>query len=639
MSFEIPLSKFLSEVRSFYQSKDELRDSVKNWAKANGFFISSKSDQSKIIFYCIRGRNRDSINPTRTIKCNCPFKITGRKVADGQWKPSLTNPFHNHEPIEPLSVSSGRRLSEDQKNEVLQLHSSLVAPRQILAHINQPVVARDIYNIIASGKRKQLNGRTATHCLLDELQEMNCFSALSEDNGVITRLFFSFNSQIQMFRNFNNVVMADCTYKTNRYKMPLLHFIGLSNVGKSFSICFCSLKSEVKDDYVWALNAFVSCFGIRPKVFVTDQEDALINAAEEVFSSVPLLLCIWHLNKNFLKNCKPLFQTDEYEAFSACWNKLIYCQTPEQFETGYQHFKDSYAEFPRATSYIHNNLYPLKEKFVSAWTNQFQHFGSTSTSRAEGLHAQIKKYISSSREDLLGVCKAIKLAVDTQVNEIKTMTEQQKVTNYFRYDALFSRIKNKVSVHALDILLKQLSLDRPLKPCTGSFSQVYGMPCAHIIDEKLMAQEKLELGDICEQWRLFPLTENSINDEFSAQINRLQNLVNSGGTNVARSIANKLESIADNSVIEDPSICLSGRGRPVGSKNSTCRDPSGFEYVEGTTGLNRCGKCGLLGHNSRSCTSDTDLRLSQGAEGSSRRCGCCGLVGSGHNARTCPSRR
>jgi hypothetical protein len=119
MSFEIPLSKFLSEVRSFYQSKDELRDSVKNWAKANGFFISSKSDQSKIIFYCIRGRNRDSINPTRTIKCNCPFKITGRKVADGQWKPSLTNPFHNHEPIEPLSVSSGRRLSEDQKNEVL----------------------------------------------------------------------------------------------------------------------------------------------------------------------------------------------------------------------------------------------------------------------------------------------------------------------------------------------------------------------------------------------------------------------------------------------------------------------------------------------------------------------------------------
>jgi hypothetical protein len=93
MSFDIPLSKFHLELSTVYPSKDELRDSIKKWAEDNGFFVSSTSDKHKIIIYCIRGgKYRDRGNPTRTIKCNCPFKITGRKLADSLWKPTLTNP-------------------------------------------------------------------------------------------------------------------------------------------------------------------------------------------------------------------------------------------------------------------------------------------------------------------------------------------------------------------------------------------------------------------------------------------------------------------------------------------------------------------------------------------------------------------
>jgi hypothetical protein len=57
--------------------------------------------------------------------------------------------------------------------------------------------------------------------------------------------------------------------------MPLLHFVGLTNVGKSYSIAFCFLKSELTESYVWALKAFLSCFQIHPQILVTDSELAL----------------------------------------------------------------------------------------------------------------------------------------------------------------------------------------------------------------------------------------------------------------------------------------------------------------------------------------------------------------------------
>jgi hypothetical protein len=227
--------------------------------------------------------------------------------------------------------------------------------------------------------------------------------------------------------------------------MPLLHFVGLSNVGKSFSIAFCFLKSELKSDYIWALKAFSACFNKCPDVFVNDYEMALINASYEVFPNTAHLLCIWHINKNVLKNCRLFFESvDEYNSFFNDWKDLIYLNDQSSFEERFDIFKESWKGVPGAIGYIEQNLYPVRHKFVVACTNKFRHFGSTSTSRNEGMHAQIKKYIVSSREDMLGVCNAITLAAEAQLNKINIAIEQQKVSNYFRFDDFFCNVKNKI---------------------------------------------------------------------------------------------------------------------------------------------------------------------------------------------------
>jgi len=44
---------------------------------------------------------------------------------------------------------------------------------------------------------------------------------------------------------------------------------------------------------------------------LTEKEDALRNAISVVFTEATNLLCIWHINKNILKNCLNKFDKRE----------------------------------------------------------------------------------------------------------------------------------------------------------------------------------------------------------------------------------------------------------------------------------------------------------------------------------------
>nr|GEZ36699.1 hypothetical protein [Tanacetum cinerariifolium] len=83
-----------------------------------------------------------------------------------------------------------------------------------------------------------------------------------------------------------------------------------------------------------------------------------MNAINNVFPSARNLLCVWHIEKNVVSNCKRFFEHSE-------------------------EFND-FIEKKDAIAYVKKNWFPWKEKFVSAWTEKHLHFGNRSSSRAEG---------------------------------------------------------------------------------------------------------------------------------------------------------------------------------------------------------------------------------------------------------------
>ncbi len=192
-------------MKLFYPSKIELVNAAKSWAEDNKFLLSiSSSDKKRVVLVCIfSGKPRDHGKPTYSNKKECPFKIYGRVQSNEQWKVFLTNPIHNHQPIVPQSVPQGRQLTDEQKDRVIKLHESLVAPRQIVNNLglSSIISTKDIYNVISAGKRRKLDGQTPLQYLLKEFQDLNCFCKyLLDSNSNLAYLFSSTDRHVRQIQ-------------------------------------------------------------------------------------------------------------------------------------------------------------------------------------------------------------------------------------------------------------------------------------------------------------------------------------------------------------------------------------------------------------------------------------------------------
>lgn len=122
--------------------------------------------------------------------------------------------------------------------------------------------------------------------------------------------------------------------------------------------------------------------------FISDREVALINSLQKHFPNSFCSICIWHLNKNILSNCKLYFTNEcDWEIFLLEWNKTIYCNTAQNFEIMYGKFCNKYLrDYQSCIEYINKNIYPMKDKFAYYSVNQFLNFGTHTTSRVESAH-------------------------------------------------------------------------------------------------------------------------------------------------------------------------------------------------------------------------------------------------------------
>ncbi|CAG8653325.1 30988_t:CDS:1, partial [Gigaspora margarita] len=131
------------------------------------------------------------------------------------------------------------------------------------------------------------------------------------------------------------------------------------------------------------------------------------------------------------------------------------------------------------------------------------------TSRVEGAHTILKRYLQISVDDLHSVYKKILLLLENQHNKIKELVEKSKTCVPHTYNIPFyARLVTNISLYALKKIHKQFtkasyaSYDNPLKPCTSFFHASMGLLCAHMIQEHLANNQLLNLNDIHQHWRI-----------------------------------------------------------------------------------------------------------------------------------------
>ena len=187
-------------------------------------------------------------------------------------------------------------------------------------------------------------------------------------------IYFSFTLSIFNFLTNFQMSCFLTTYKTNKFKMPLLNIIGTTWLGKNFYIAFVFLVKEGEEDYLWALEQLWGIFE-KPdqlKAIITNCKQVLLNSLHTVFLMSAWLLCIWHIEKNVLVQPTKYFKEENsWTQFIQAWKGVIISFSVAIFEEYWEKLQeDYYYNTSKLVSYLLNTWINFwKQLFIQAYAD------------------------------------------------------------------------------------------------------------------------------------------------------------------------------------------------------------------------------------------------------------------------------
>ncbi|XP_058784314.1 uncharacterized protein LOC131659092 [Vicia villosa] len=254
--------------------------------------------KDRIIMGCERGGTYKRKNASKatnfsdgiySMKVKRPFRL--RSIPSGSgWKVMVRCEMHNHRVENDLEGHNilGRLKDHERKfvNDTMKYNR---APRYIiyslkdkdpenLTSITQVYKARSTYKV---GKRGILEEMQMLLSLIHKDKYMSWIRKRDNSN-IVADIFWTHPDSVKLLHMFFFLIF-DCTYKTNRYQIPLLEIIGITSTKLTFSVAYAYLEYEREENFTWALEKLKELFTSEkflPKVVVTDRELALMNAME-----------------------------------------------------------------------------------------------------------------------------------------------------------------------------------------------------------------------------------------------------------------------------------------------------------------------------------------------------------------------
>ncbi|TVY66378.1 PKS-NRPS hybrid synthetase [Fusarium oxysporum f. sp. cubense] len=585
-----------------FPSRKDLVTAINAWARDRGYAFVVKnswktsSGRTGVIYCCDRGTKPASTTKIRKRNTTsrytgCLFSVIAKEEASRtawslKYRPDHSHHEHNHEPSNALAHPTHRQLSSPDRSIVRQLANAGATPKVITSHLRNTTgtlaTQKDIYNCIAQSKRELVQGQSNIHALIMQLESEGFWNRIRLDDSRVTAVLFAHPKSLEYLKSYPEVLILDCTYKTNKYNMPLLNAIGVDACQRSFCIAFAFLSGEEEADYQWVLIRLQSLYEAMaidfPSVILTDRCLACMNAVASTFPQSVSLLCLWHINKAVLRHCMDAFTKDskDYEGqkkwkeFYSLWHDLVASSNEDIYYQKLGEFKKKYLpDYISQIGYITETWLDLyKDRFVKAWVDQHLHFNQFVTSRCEGIHQLIKSYLKTSQLNLFEAWRYIKLVVMNQLAELDSNRAKQQASFPLKLSgSIYGNIRGWISHEALRLVESQRSrLLHELPSCTGTFNRTLGLPCAHTIQPLIYDNQPLQIYHFHSHWRIQRNGNPQLLIEPAIQSSRLQ----------ATSVL------------------------PV---TSTQREPCAFEAVENTIRPRApptCSKCHQSGHKMKS---------------------------------------
>ena len=466
-----------------YASLPALRAALQAFAAEDGFaVVVARSDLVRGIatIKCVCGGlprstrgpdfHRIRQRPQHTQLIGCPFLITPKRssptpFSDAVWTYTTVNNFHNHPSIAPIGLSVLWRASLFPKVRafIIGQIDGRVPARDILRNValeypSAILTPGDIYRLAYRRRAGVRVGHTATEACIKKLIDQGELHKpfLNEDRQLMGLVYTTPTARALLHR-FPTVLFMDCTYKTNRYSMPMLHIVGFTSTNQTYTVAVAFLLRESTEWYTVALEAFLHLTGATKlpiKVVITDRETALINALALLLPDTYQLSCIWHLKENVKTHAKPCFlptdtDDDDYDwidalkGFRLNWmGQVVSAKTEEDIRKGMDALRSQYPgkRYEPALDYV-DGLLEIQERFVHMYIDQHTHLGQRGNSRLEGNHRALKLALRTHHGDMYLVIDALRDYFKLQWESIKQRVTLERTRTCISTTQFFDRVR------------------------------------------------------------------------------------------------------------------------------------------------------------------------------------------------------
>ncbi|XP_059648308.1 protein FAR1-RELATED SEQUENCE 5-like isoform X2 [Cornus florida] len=313
-------------------------------------------------------------------------------VEDGKWKLVQFISEHNHPFVKPEQrhlLRSGRKMldpctgffSSIPKNSITVTKTHSYLSREGNGVQNVMSIERDHHNCLQSQRSKAMDVQSLINYFMRKQSEdpMFFYTMKVDDQNRIANFFWRDGLSKLDYHCFGDVVIFDSTYRTNKYNMICVPFVGVNHHWKNVLLGCAFLSDETISSFVWLFEAFLEVMGNKaPKTIFTNQDNALSIAIQKVFPSTRHRLCTWHISKNAVQNVSTFFT---YLGFKEKFAKLLNdCETDTEFESTWNSMNEEWSIL--GNEWL-RKLYDLREKWCPAFNHDTFSANITSTQRSE----------------------------------------------------------------------------------------------------------------------------------------------------------------------------------------------------------------------------------------------------------------
>ena len=262
-----------------FESRKSLSKQVNQWASKYKFSLAFSQRER----YLLKEECKVSL-----LECSeklCPFFLEFKTIEeDGLY--ILTNYWnsHNHK---LNKFNTTKDITEEIFDKIKQLKDSTkdivkltnLINKEFKLNFSEIVIRYQIKKIMEEefGRPSEDAQRLLDLISKDATQRNHFYKKeLGQDHQILNICFMTPRMRI-LANQYNDILIVDCTHKTNRFNLPLMDIVIIDQNGKTCTCFVALLKDQTKESFKWALEAFKSQLKSNPRVIINDEEESLLS--------------------------------------------------------------------------------------------------------------------------------------------------------------------------------------------------------------------------------------------------------------------------------------------------------------------------------------------------------------------------